>query len=497
MTTRPTAELRRPPPTLKGLLLAHAIGYIALITLTALIGSAGFYYWKQASAEALRLNVLVEDAQAMRGTLYRQTKEVFDAVLLGDADAAAQYLEYGLQVQGRLDALRSKAAGEHERQAIARLDASYNAIRRRIDDITGNWHRYSAPQRLEVLDTEFEKGSLRRYEEAFGDIEAMLSSQQARVQSRLEKVSRVSLLVLALPLMAALALLYGSRYLLRRALVEPILAVEQAATRISRGQLSHQVPETGARELVELAQSINRMAADMSESRQSLVQAEKQAALAALVPVVAHNIRNPLASIRATAQVLADPALSAELREGLDGIIRTADRLEAWTASLLSYLHPLQARRIPCDARALLDEVLRLLETRLHAASLRVRRQGWDVPREVHVDPQLMEQALHGLLLNAIEASPRNGTIGVVLDDREGQLCIDIEDDGVGPPAPPAGRDLMPGPSTKLSGTGLGIPFAMKVCDIHDGTLSFEERPPHGTRAALRIALNAAEKSRH
>ncbi len=483
----------RPAPTLRDLLLAHAIGYIALITLTALIGSAGFYYWKQASDEVLRLNVLVEEAQAMRGALYRQTKEVFDAVLLGDADAAAQYIEYGLQVQRRLDALRNAAAGENERQAIIRLDESYNAIRHRIDDILRDWKRFSARERLNVLDTELEKGSLRRYEEAFGEIETLLSAQQTRLQARLATVSRFSLLVLTLPLLVALGLLYWSRYMLRRALVEPILAVQQATTLISRGKLSHQVPESGARELVELAQSINRMANDLSESRQSLLKAEKQATLAALVPVVAHNIRNPLASIRATAQVLADPALSAEIREGLDGIIRTTDRLEAWTTSLLSYLHPLQPRRIPCDARVLIDEVLRLLDVKLTARSLHVHRQGWETEQSVSLDPQLLEQALHGLLANAIDASPRCATIGIAIAHPKGHLVVTIDDEGPGMPAPPAGQGLTPGPSTKLSGTGLGIPFAMKVCEVHEGTLSFEQHVPRGTRVILRISQNVAE----
>ena len=491
--TRAAGPQERPAPALRDLVLAHAVGYIALITLTALIGGTGFHYWKKASDESLRLSVLVEEAQGMRSALYRQTKEVFDAILLGDADAAAQYLEYGGQIQRRLTLLRDTATEENEKQAVIRLDDSYNAIGKRIDDISRNWSRYSARERLDVLDTGFEKGSLRRYEEAFSEIETLLAARQHSLQSRLAMVSRLAPWILALPLLAALGLLLWSRYMLRYALVKPILAVQEAATMISQGNLSHAAPESGARELVELARSINRLAGDLADSRQSLVQSERQATLAALVPVVAHNIRNPLASIRATAQVLADPALSPDLRDGLRGIIRTTDRLEAWTTSLLSYLHPLQPRRIQCDARVLVDEVLGMLNAKLQSRWLQVHRIGWENSVAGFVDPHLVEQALQGLLANAIDASPQGGTIVTTVRHERSHLVICVEDEGPGMPAPPAGQGLAPGPTTKPSGTGLGIPFAMKVCEVHDGRLVFEARTPHGTRVTLYTTLDASD----
>ncbi len=73
------------------------------------------------------------------------------------------------------------------------------------------------------------------------------------------------------------------------------------------------------------------MAGDLAQSRQSLLRAEKQATLGSLVPVLAHNIRNPIAAIRATAQVINDPAFSEETKEDIAGIIATTDRLERWT----------------------------------------------------------------------------------------------------------------------------------------------------------------------
>jgi signal transduction histidine kinase len=261
--------------------------------------------------------------------------------------------------------------------------------------------------------------------------------------------------------------------------------LQEAASLISHGDLSHKVPEQGAAELVALAQTVNQMADDLATSRESLLRAEKQATLGALVPVMAHNIRNPLASIRATAQIMNDSELSSELREGLSGIISTADRLERWTHSLLSYLHPLKAQRSLCKLPQLVDNVLELLKPRLAEKEIQVVRQGWDGRIEIALDVQLVEQALHGLLANAMDASPRRGKLEIRMNETAQDVRLTIADQGSGMPFTPAAGDLSPGPSTKSFGTGLGIPFAMKVCDAHGGKIEFQSSNPHGTEVRL------------
>jgi nitrogen-specific signal transduction histidine kinase len=119
-------------------------------------------------------------------------------------------------------------------------------------------------------------------------------------------------------------------------------SVMAGAQIISKGELGHNIPAIGVEEVSQLAQTINTMARDLEASRSALVESEKQAALGALVPVVAHNIRNPLASIRATAQVLDDVENKEELRESKQAILDTIDRLGRWVNALVSYLHPLK-----------------------------------------------------------------------------------------------------------------------------------------------------------
>ncbi len=104
------------------------------------------------------------------------------------------------------------------------------------------------------------------------------------------------------------------------------------------------LPEQGAAEIATLSRAINHMANELARSQEALVRTEKQAALGLLVPMLAHNIRNPLASIRATAQVTDVSELDAETQGALRDIIGAVDGLERWTGALLAYLHPLKAQ---------------------------------------------------------------------------------------------------------------------------------------------------------
>ncbi len=479
--------------SLKHLMLFYALGYLLLVLASGALGGAGLYLWHQSSQESLRINSMVQEIQEMRGNLYRQVKEVFDAVFLSDSDAARQYQEYQKRIELQLEKLDSIAAYNEEHEAINRLREAYNIIKAQAVDIARASAGMSLMQKRKIFDTDLELAGFGRYEDAFNAIEQLLQLQQAELQNRLTTLTQLAPLMLLLPIFLAVVLLMLSRIFMQRAIVQPLSQVQQAASQISHGDLSHKVPEKGALELVTLAKAVNQMADDLAASRESLLRAEKQAALGALVPVMAHNIRNPLASIRATAQIFNDSDLPAELREGLSGIISTADRLERWTHSLLSYLHPLTAQRSLCKLPQLVDNVLELLKPKLVEKEIQVVRQGWDDQIEIALDVQLMEQALHGLLVNAMDASPHQGKLEIRMDETLQEIRLTIADQGTGMPFIPAAGDLSPGPSTKQYGTGLGIPFAMKVCDAHGGKIEYRTTNPHGTEVRLILPKYAQE----
>ncbi len=476
-----------PPRSLQQITLRYSAIYLMLVLCTSLLGAGGLYYWQTTTEESLRLQAMLHDVDAMRGTLYRQMKELFDAVFLDDPQAQSQYRKFGLEIEAGLHHLALTAHPGEESGAVTELRRAYQEIYRHTDLVA--FGPVPSDQHLlqQVMDVDLESGGIRAYEAAFEQIDRLLVQQQARLQEKLASLARYTPLLLIVPILLAIGLWMLTQRFLRVNFLQPLGLVLQSTRRLAGGELALPVPRQGALELVTLADAINQMADDLAASRKALVSAERQATLGSLVPIVAHNIRNPLSSIRATAQVMQDPALSVELREGLQGIMQSCDRLERWTESLLSYLHPLQAQCLETALGPLLRDLMgmtaRIAEQR--QVRLELREEASDLSAQI--DPELVEQALHGLLLNSIEASPFGGTVTLTLRQDADRALILLQDEGPGLPLLPQSGTLAPGPTTKHSGTGLGIPFALKIFEIHHGGIQFNLRPQGGTEAILWI----------
>jgi signal transduction histidine kinase len=476
--------------SLDELSLRYGITYLVLVILSGVGGGAGIYLWDKASRESLRITSMVAEIQEARVTLYRQMKELVDATLLDDVPSRGEYRGYALKIEEHFAALGRISRYSNERAAIKELQRTYRKVQSNADALLAAPVPAERESRKKLFDTELETGTLSEYEMAFEQLGRLFSVRQAALQKRLLVLTRVTPWALGLPIAGAILLLIFTHFFLQRSFVQPLSSLLEATVILSGGNLRHRVPEEGALEMQSLAQAVNKMADELSRSREALVHIERQATLGALVPVVAHNIRNPLASIRAAAQVIDDPALTDDTREELAGIIRCADRLESWTASLLSYLHPLQPQRAPTDLAQLVDEVVDLLGQNIARKALRVERVGWHPAPLLAVDPQLFEQALHGLLLNAVDASPQGAALGLSFSRSATLVNLAIVDHGRGLGFTPQSGSLAPGPSSKRFGTGLGIPFALKVCEIHGGSVKFLQPAGGGTAVVVSLPVD-------
>lgn len=443
------------------------------------VSAALLWTWGEASREALRLTEMIATLKEMRGTVYRQVKEAFDARFLADAGAEKQYREFAGRIEQLQLALeRLSASGEEQNAAAVRR--AYDGIAGRTVAVFG-----TADESPESLDTELEQRDFRAFEAALGEFENHLAARHDQEQRRARTLLTLLPLVLAVPLVTSVVTLFWSRRYLARNIVEPLHLLEAQIRALPNAPARSPAMVEAATEIEHLAQTFTRMAAELRDSRQALVRAEKDAALAALVPVLAHNIRNPLASIRAAAQVSDSPTLDADTREALKGIVRTVDRIEGWTRTMLSYLAPMQLHTTPCDLRSLCDAALELLAGRLAEADITVERSGWEHPCPLQADAVLVEQALHGLLNNAVEASPRGAAIHLALHRNNSTTRLTIEDAGPGIPFAPTSGAQMPGPTTKRFGTGLGIPFAIRVFELHHAAVAYERVQPRGTRVSI------------
>lgn len=474
--------------SLKDLLLIHELTFIVLILLSVTAGGVGIYVWDKSSQESQRINLLVQEIQQTRGDLYRQMKELFDAFFLDDKEAIKEYGQYTKSIEQHFTSLKSLAVGDEELTAIKNLQRNYRVF---VTDTPVLFYSYQASpdaRKKKLLYKDMETGIFSSYESVSAHTEKLLLLKKSELSVKLQASKRKSITLMIIPIVLAMLLLFFSRLFLKRAIVKPINDILHATTEISVGHLQHKVPETGAAELATLSQAINKMAGDLSASQEALVRTEKQAAMGLLVPMLAHNIRNPLASIRATAQVADSPEQDADTRESLQGIIDTVDRLERWTGSLLAYLHPIKPQLNNVQLSKVLQGALAPLQQKIREKSITLNLPSISAHQETLLtDEHLLEQALYNLLLNAIDASPKGKTIEFEVHFTPNNLSIIIADKGAGMPFIPDPHAISSGPTTKRFGTGLGIPFAFKVCEVLAGDLQFKKNAGGGTQVVLSL----------
>lgn len=471
--------------SLKDLLLFHELAFILLIFLVATVGAIGIHLQEKSSQESNRINLLVQEVQQTRGDLYRQMKELFDAYFLEDIEARTEYNNFTRSVEKHFTQLQKLAVGDEEKKAINDLHAGYQSFVNETSALFDQHPSLTNQDLKKILNTDIESGLFNRYELLLAHTEQLLNQKQIELDNQLKESKRKSTFLLFTPLILAIVLLIFSRVFLKRAIVKPIEGVLEATAEISAGNLSHRAPDENIEELSSLSKAINEMADKLVTSQESLVRTEKQAAQGLLVPMLAHNIRNPLASIRATAQVMDDPEHDAETRESLNGIINTVDRLERWTGALLAYLHPLKPQASSTSIKEIVEGALAPLQQKLNEKSIQLILPIWPKPNAIKndvifTDQHLLEQVIYNLLLNAIDASEKAAGIEIKLEILQDAFILHLMDSGSGMPFTPD-PSAISAPSTKRFGTGIGIPFAFKVCDVLGGELQFSARAQGGT----------------
>ncbi len=231
----------------------------------------------------------------------------------------------------------------------------------------------------------------------------------------------------------------------------------------------------------------------INAARARLVQSEKLAALGQLSATIAHEVRNPLAVIRSSAQTLSEtlPANDTDAHRACSFITEEIDRLTSVTGSLLAFARPLRLAPRPTSVAALFDGALLLAADELDAKGVRVsRHEAGDLPH-VHADGDLIRQVLLGLLHNASEALPAGGQVELgahVVDDT---VELDVADSGPGVPADLRARIFEPFFTTRSQGTGLGLAVARHIVEAHGGRIAVTERVGGGARFTLRLQTAA------
>ncbi len=210
--------------------------------------------------------------------------------------------------------------------------------------------------------------------------------------------------------------------------------------------------------------------------KEAMERDRRLASLGEMAAVLAHEIRNPLTSMKGHAQLLAErlgPG-SAERRKA-ERVVREAVRLEELTADLLGFVRSKQIERRPVDPREVLEAAAG------EVGPGRVEIEAGEAPARWSLDPGLMQQVLTNLLRNALQASPDGEPAAARAAEEAGALVFEIRDRGPGIPEGERERIFEPFYTTRLRGTGLGLAVARRIVALHGGTLTPENHPEGGT----------------
>jgi PAS domain S-box-containing protein len=238
---------------------------------------------------------------------------------------------------------------------------------------------------------------------------------------------------------------------------------------------------------------------DLTESRALAAERrrlDRLAALGEMSAVVAHEIRNPMAGIAAGVEYMGKniPADSPQ-KEGVSMIMGEIGRVNRILEDILSIARPFQLKLSSQAAPDIVEHVLRRYQGRIEAKAIRVNcRYAASLP-PVRADRERLEQALTNLMLNAVEAMTREGTLTIGLDADDSWLTIVVEDTGSGISPEARRRIFEPFFTTKARGTGLGLAVARRVIEEHGGTIEVTSQPGQGTTFIVRLPLSTAEMS--
>lgn len=473
------------PQSLRRLLLTHEIVFVILVIISGTLGAAWGYLWQGWSAESIRLNQLSHTAQDIRSLIYKQIQEVAIAGLRDDPQVNDIRSQYTRNIQEKFNLLRRNSAHRGEDYAVQEMQTAFSLLQDNLRRMLSDSLALNRLVRSKLLDPQFERTFVADFEHRYDAFLALVNLQLSTQKKSIQRWTDFAPFGLGIPILVGIGLLLFSRRSLIRGFVRPMQAIVAGTQDLSQGRLDASLPEVGVTEVSELASGINHMARELEASRESLVTAERQAALGALVPVVAHNVRNPLASIRANAQLIDVDSDAAELGEIRSAVMDTVDRLGRWITALVSYLHPLAPHRAQVAAVGLVDTTLVLLEQRLAESGVVLKRGDWDTDAIIDADPDLLEQAVYALINNAIEASERGQSVTIAIRRQEDETVIEISDSAGGIPFQPEPSELTPGPTTKRFGTGLGIPVAFKICAVHGFRLEFVVEAGVGTTVRI------------
>ena len=219
-------------------------------------------------------------------------------------------------------------------------------------------------------------------------------------------------------------------------------------------------------------------------------QKEKLAAVGILAAGVAHEVRNPLSSIKGYATYFSSLFDSqSDNKKAANIMAEEVDRVNRVISELLEFARPIELELKKTRIFELVDKALRLIKYEADPAGIKIISSVEPQLPDVEVDKDRLIQVLLNIFINAIQAMPSGGTLTVNVKARENMLQFEISDTGNGISPQDQANIFNPYFTTKKRGTGLGLAIAFKIIESHGGTITIESLKNKGTTFVISIPL--------
>jgi signal transduction histidine kinase len=316
-------------------------------------------------------------------------------------------------------------------------------------------------------------------------IDIVVAAPIAAFMLPFERAARTGLI--ALILVGVLGFVVAT--VLTRRVTHSLVRLSDAAMAVSSGHLDKRVDASGNDEIGRLGAAFNSMTESLQRTLAALSERQAIAAVGEFASALAHEIRNPLSAIKLNLQHVEERLTDARLREPIRNTLRDIARLDTTVAGALRLARTGRMAMSSVSLDAVVASAARaaLPNPAGRGLTLELPENGTSDGAYVMGNAAALEQLLLNLLLNAADATPSGGRIGVDIGADNGHVTIDVWDTGAGLAPEAAARAFEPFFTTKAEGTGLGLSIAKRIVDAHHGRIGL--RPREGGGTVVRVGL--------
>jgi len=474
--------------------------YIALFLLIVCFLAGGFYIAKSIDQVTDKLETIItlNKVEFLRETLLNKIVVVQADLLLKDTPHARQVDTFVQHVEEMHQVAEHCTSCHHAEEVKKRITRFQQMIEQYIKKLSRIYTMRANETRLKQ-----EKQSAFDLGQATLDVvnKIVITSQHKtsqRVQQARSNIKYSERFLYGLMIIGPIIIIFTAFYFFRN-FTSSVFTLTTATRKIQEGKLSFRITDNLKDEFRELAKSFNEMAISLKEQQNTIQQTERLAAVGELAAGLAHEIKNPLAGIKVSIEVLkSDLELAQEDKEIFVRVINEIYRIESLLKNLLNYARPSKPQPDLVNLHDILDAIIKTSELSTRRPSditgltkdIQFVKDFDPGVRKICADSAQLKQVFLNLLLNGIDAISKKGTITIktarISDDA---IEIRVSDTGKGIDQGALEMVFNPFFTTKSKGTGLGLAICKRLVEQHNGKISVVNNPEGGATFVITLPV--------